>query len=220
MTTQAEREALVQALSAALNVLQATGAQREANLVIAELDRLAAPPAGEQAQPVAITEVMRHVRRLQRHVDEWCAWYGKTDVLLRNQLPLPPAGTVRIMEDLETAIAAAPAPPSVPSSVQALITALKEDPDYAWTWHCNVACAMTDEGVDHATANRGAARFMRWFAGVDPAYPLSEPAPSAQPQFFTTPYRRGEIAGDGKPCPNDHDPDCRWPQCNCRQWGQ
>lgn len=35
-----------------------------------------------------------------------------------------------------------------------------------------------------------------------------------------TPLQRGEMAGDGKPCPNNHDPDCRWPQCNCRQRGQ
>lgn len=35
-----------------------------------------------------------------------------------------------------------------------------------------------------------------------------------------TPKKRGDLAGDGKPCPNDHDPECRWPQCNCRQWGQ
>lgn len=37
---------------------------------------------------------------------------------------------------------------------------------------------------------------------------------------FTTAAQKGLIAGDGKACPNDHDPDCRFPQCNCRQWGQ
>jgi hypothetical protein len=35
--------------------------------------------------------------------------------------------------------------------------------------------------------------------------------------LFTTPSQRGEIAGDGKPCNNDHDPDCRWPDCRCRE---
>lgn len=34
--------------------------------------------------------------------------------------------------------------------------------------------------------------------------------------MFTTPAQRGELAGDGKPCNNDHDPDCRWPDCLCR----
>lgn len=35
--------------------------------------------------------------------------------------------------------------------------------------------------------------------------------------LFTTPSQRGEIAGDGKPCNNEHDPDCRWPDCRCRE---
>lgn len=34
--------------------------------------------------------------------------------------------------------------------------------------------------------------------------------------LFTTPAQRGEVAGDGNPCNNDHDPDCRWPDCLCR----
>lgn len=40
-----------------------------------------------------------------------------------------------------------------------------------------------------------------------------------QPQgrpIFQTALQAGLMAGDGKPCHNDHDPDCRWPQCNCR----
>lgn len=39
---------------------------------------------------------------------------------------------------------------------------------------------------------------------------------AARATLFTTPYQRGEMAGDGKPCNNDHDPDCRWPDCICR----
>lgn len=34
---------------------------------------------------------------------------------------------------------------------------------------------------------------------------------------FKTAKQQGLVAGDGQPCPNDHDPDCRWPQCNCRR---
>lgn len=26
-----------------------------------------------------------------------------------------------------------------------------------------------------------------------------------------------KLAGDGKPCPNYHDPECCWPNCLCRQ---
>ena len=37
-----------------------------------------------------------------------------------------------------------------------------------------------------------------------------------QAQAFMTAKQRGTIAGDGHLCPNDHDPDCRWPECRCR----
>jgi hypothetical protein len=33
---------------------------------------------------------------------------------------------------------------------------------------------------------------------------------------FKSAKQAGIVAGDGKPCPNDHDPDCRWPNCRCR----
>ena len=35
-----------------------------------------------------------------------------------------------------------------------------------------------------------------------------------------TPAQRKELAGDGMPCLNNHDPDCRWPKCNCRELAQ
>lgn len=65
------------------------------------------PPIGVGGSSDQLGLVMRNVRRLQRHMDEWTQWYGRADVLLRNQLPLPPAGTVRVLEDLEEAIQAA-----------------------------------------------------------------------------------------------------------------
>ena len=34
---------------------------------------------------------------------------------------------------------------------------------------------------------------------------------------FKTAKQQGVVAGDGLPCPNDHDPDCGWPNCNCRR---
>lgn len=43
---------------------------------------------------------------------------------------------------------------------------IRQDPDYAWSWHCNLAVSAMDEGLDHAAANRSAARFMCVF-GVD-----------------------------------------------------
>jgi hypothetical protein len=45
--------------------------------------------------------------------------------------------------------------------------AVTEDFAYAWSWHCNLAMAFYDSGVDHKTANEGAARFMQILFGVD-----------------------------------------------------
>lgn len=52
--------------------------------------------------------------------------------------------------------------PNVP-----LIRALQNDLDWAWSYHCNIAMAFQDEGGDHKTANRAAARFMKNWADVD-----------------------------------------------------
>jgi hypothetical protein len=35
------------------------------------------------------------------------------------------------------------------------------DQELAWGWHCNIAMAAVDEGVDAKVANRAAARFMK-----------------------------------------------------------
>jgi hypothetical protein len=40
---------------------------------------------------------------------------------------------------------------------------LATDEDYAWSWVCSLACSARDEGVDHATANKIAARFLSLF---------------------------------------------------------
>lgn len=51
---------------------------------------------------------------------------------------------------------------------QELQKQLKEDEGYAWSWHCNIACAIQDVGVDHATSNKAASLFMeRLFAITD-----------------------------------------------------
>lgn len=51
------------------------------------------------------------------------------------------------------------------SPIADLIPALLSDHDYAWSWHCNIAMAATDEGVNHMVANRGAARFLQLLTG-------------------------------------------------------
>lgn len=79
-------------------------------------------------------------------------------------------------------LAAAPAPEAAaiqtPAAVNVVIEAMRKDPDYAWSWHCNIAMAFVDAGGDRYTANQGAAGFMRLFAGVEPAHELP-PKPEA-----------------------------------------
>ena len=55
----------------------------------------------------------------------------------------------------------------VPESMVTIIKAVRNDPAYAWSWHCNIAVAAMDEGVDHMTANKLAARFLMILTGVD-----------------------------------------------------
>lgn len=45
-------------------------------------------------------------------------------------------------------------------AMASLSEAMLEDPSYAWSWHCNLACCAMDEGLDHESANRAAERFM------------------------------------------------------------
>jgi len=43
---------------------------------------------------------------------------------------------------------------------------IHNDKEYAWGWHCNIAMASVDEGMDHAAANRAAARLMYNLFGI------------------------------------------------------
>ena len=53
--------------------------------------------------------------------------------------------------------------------------AMKDDPDLAWSWHCNIAMSFYDElgpmvepsAVRHEVCNRAAARFMKLCFDVD-----------------------------------------------------
>ena len=55
----------------------------------------------------------------------------------------------------------------VPESMATVTNAIRNDPGYAWSWHCNIAMAAMDEGVDHMAANKLAARFLMILTGVD-----------------------------------------------------
>lgn len=48
----------------------------------------------------------------------------------------------------------------VEKAMHVLSLAMEEDHDYAWLWHCNIAMASKDEGMEDGPANKAAARFM------------------------------------------------------------
>ena len=57
---------------------------------------------------------------------------------------------------------------SIGAAFDTLKTAMKEDPGYAWSWHCNLAMPIMDAiGVSHADANKAAARLMLHLFGLD-----------------------------------------------------
>ena len=64
-------------------------------------------------------------------------------------------------------------PVSVKAAMDMLRKAMSEDAQYAWTWHCALAMAAFDEGVDHATSNKIAQRFMKLCFGVETSEPKS-----------------------------------------------
>ena len=76
-----------------------------------------------------------------------------------------------------------------PHAMQQLTAALQADPDYAWSWHCNLAMPVMDvTGVTHRVANEAGARLMRHLFDIDitkhPHYQVdtATPAqPAAQP---------------------------------------
>lgn len=55
----------------------------------------------------------------------------------------------------------------VTDAMNVLRQALYDDPEYAWSWHCNLAMASIDEGMDWNSAQFAAARFMQICFGVD-----------------------------------------------------
>ena len=66
-------------------------------------------------------------------------------------------------------------PSACAAALLVLSKAMLEDPGYAWSWHCNVAVAMQDEGAPHDAGNAAAARFMRAAFGVDTSNPPTVP---------------------------------------------
>lgn len=80
-------------------------------------------------------------------------------------------------------------PVTVPDAMNVVIAALRDDPDYAWSWHCNVAMAAFDEGLSHYAANKAAARFLRALAGVETTEHPGFPSPTPQAVPMTDQWR-------------------------------
>jgi hypothetical protein len=97
-------------------------------------------------------------------------------------------GTNKLTNKTMTALRAALAQQEqapVADAMKTVTKAMQDDPDYAWSWHCNVAMAFVDAGGDSYTANQGAARFMRLLANVDPAHELPSHPPRREWQSLT-----------------------------------
>ena len=63
--------------------------------------------------------------------------------------------------------AGSPAVKAAQQPIEQLAAAFQADRYYAYVWHCNLACAAMDEGLELQAANRAAARVMQAAFGVD-----------------------------------------------------
>lgn len=52
-------------------------------------------------------------------------------------------------------------------AIQVIKQAMKDDEEYAWGWHCNIAMSFFDEGGTHEASNKSAARFMKNCFDID-----------------------------------------------------
>lgn len=105
---------------------------------------------------------------------------------------------------------------AVPEAMKVVTEAMRSDPDYAWSWHCNVAMASVDEGMGYYEANQAAARFMRLLAGVDttkhqgfPEAPKKEPVQAGELPAFEQWWRQRQLLT----FPKDYD------QSRLADWG-
>ena len=73
----------------------------------------------------------------------------------------------------------APKQSPVAAAFETLKAAMREDPAYAWSWHCNIAMALIEEGAPFDTGNAAAARFMQMCFGVDTTKTPTAAAPDA-----------------------------------------
>ncbi len=57
---------------------------------------------------------------------------------------------------------------SIPMAIHELKTAMRDDPEYAWSWHCNIAMPIMDSiDCGHESANVAAAHLMSFLFDYD-----------------------------------------------------
>lgn len=56
---------------------------------------------------------------------------------------------------------------NIADALQTMRKVMQNDLEIAWSWHCNIACAIMEEGIIHGVANAAAARFMLMAFQVD-----------------------------------------------------
>lgn len=57
----------------------------------------------------------------------------------------------------------------IKNALDVLSNAMKNDSEYAWTWHCNLAMMAVDAGAGYKEANERASSFMLGLFGINTA---------------------------------------------------
>ena len=76
----------------------------------------------------------------------------------------------------------------VADAMAVVCDALRNDPDYAWSWQCNVAMPFVDQGGSRLDANRAAANFL---------YNLAQVRMWAHPHYMELTRRLSESETNG-----------------------
>ena len=91
---------------------------------------------------------------------------------------------------------------TVLQAMDTLKTNMKEDPEFAWSWHCNIAVQFQDAGVSHAISNDGASRFMKLCFGVDTLQRRGVPPTKIKAKVANKPDLRAREKTDNPPISN------------------
>lgn len=124
---------------------------------------------------ISLPECFSSLYKATLQLTHFSAWDGDEAQEARFEVTKQTAHCAEFVANFDAEVSNVATDFLVPQAVKTLQQALREDLDFAWSYHCNIAVAFQDEGGDYKTSNRAAARFMKLFADVDttkhPAYP-------------------------------------------------